>query len=421
MMRKHMLLAAAAASAAATAASADEVVVYGLAMPFLENVKTQNATNGVPSERPALVPASAYTGINDDARWRISSGTSNLGFRGSETLGPGLKVVWQMESAFQVDQNTGPGWSGRNSKIGLQSPVWGEVNLGQWDTPYKFVSLQVNPLRAGYVFDYTPIMGNPGFGVPATTTQFLRTGGKPDAAFDRRQGNLIQYWSPRWAGFSFRGSWSTDEGRTDNTATTAGIRPQQFSAALIYDAGPLSVRYAYDRHDDYFGLSALSTAGSSPAASFANKSSKDEAHKLVVLWRIHDTRIAAEGEQIRYRNDETLAGGLREYKRSAWYALVEQFFWNGASSVWVAYGRAQDGSCQRVGGASCSTRDLGAQYWNVGWIYRFSRRTEVFLTYYKVDNRASGTYSVQPIVNVAGVVAPGADTVGAGLGIAHYF
>jgi predicted porin len=264
-------------------------------------------------------------------------------------------------------------------------------------------------------------MGNPGFGVPATTTQFTRVGAKPDAAFDRRQGNLVQYWSPRVAGFSARLSWSVDEGRTDDTATAPGIRPQQYSAALMYDVGPLSVRYGYDRHDDYFGLSALSTAGSSPGASFANRSSRDEAHKLVVLWRIANTRIAAEAEQIRYRNDDTLAGALREYKRGAWYALLEQFFGSGASSVWVAYGRAQDGSCSRVGGASCSTKDIGAQYWNLGYIYRFSKRTEVFLVYYKVDNRASGTYSVQPIVNVAGVVAPGADTVGAGLGIAHYF
>src|SRR5436305_12100846 len=96
-----------------------EVVVYGLAMPFLEEVKTSNATVGVPGDRPNMVPAAAYTGINDSSRSRISSGTSNLGFRGSEELGPNLKVVWQMESAFQVDQNTGPGWNGRNSKIVL--------------------------------------------------------------------------------------------------------------------------------------------------------------------------------------------------------------------------------------------------------------------------------------------------------------
>jgi predicted porin len=399
-----------------------EVVVYGLAMPFLENVKTSGATTAPPAERPTMVPASAYTGANDSARWRISSGTSNLGFRGSDDIAPGWKVVWQMESAFQVDQNTGPGWNGRNSKIGVASPVFGEVFLGQWDTPYKFISLPINPIRAGYVFDYTPIMGNPGLGVPATTTQFLRTGAKPDAAFDRRQGNVIQYWSPRWAGLSFRLAYSTDEGRTVASGNTAGIRPTQESVSVMYDWGTLSLRYGYDRHDDYFGLSALAVLpGTSNPATGTNRSSKDEAHKGVALWRIGNTRLAAAFEQLKYHNDETVSGGLREYKRSAWYGLVEQFFWNGSSSVWASYGRAEDGSCQRVSGTACSTKDMGANWFNAGWVYRFSKRTEVFLTYYKLTNKASGTYSVQPIVAVSNVMAPGGDIESWGLGIVHYF
>jgi predicted porin len=399
-----------------------EVVVYGVAMPFLENVKTTGATTGAPADRPTMVPAASYTGANDASRWRMSSGTSALGFRGSDDIAPGWKVVWQMESAFQLDQNTGPGWNGRNSKIGVASPVFGEIFLGQWDTPYKFISLAINPIRAGYVFDYTPVMGNPGLGTPATTTQFLRTGAKPDAAFDRRQGNSIQYWSPRWAGLTFRLMYSTDEGRTDDRASVPGIRPTMESAAVMYDVGSLSLRYGYDRHDDYFGLSALSQLPNTSAPdTLSNRSSRDEAHKGVVLWRIANTRLAAAFEQLRYHNDETLAGGLREYKRTSWYGLVEQFFWNGASSVWASYGRAQDGSCQRAGGIACSTKDMGANWVNVGWVYRFSKRTEVFLTYYKLTNKQSGTYSVQPIVAVSNVMAPGGDIESYGLGIVHYF
>jgi predicted porin len=55
----------------------------------------------------------------------------------------------------------------------------------------------------------------------------------------------------------------------------------------------------------------------------------------------------------------------------------------------------------------------------VGYIYRFTKRTEVFAAYYRLDNRESGTYSPQPIVGAS--IAPGADTVGAGVGIIHYF
>jgi predicted porin len=157
--------------------------------------------------------------------------------------------------------------------------------------------------------------------------------------------------------------------------------------------------------------------GSSAAATATNRSSKDRAHKVVVLYRIGGTRIAGTVEELRYRNDEQSAGGIQEYKRRAYYVLVEQFFGN--SSVWGSYGRAADGTCTRVGGAACSTHAMGAHYWTVGYIYRFSKRTEVFATYYRLDNKESATYSPQPIVGPS--IAPGADTVGAGVGIIHYF
>jgi predicted porin len=55
----------------------------------------------------------------------------------------------------------------------------------------------------------------------------------------------------------------------------------------------------------------------------------------------------------------------------------------------------------------------------LGYIYRFSKRTEVFAAYYRMNNKENGTYSTGPFV--AAAPAPGADTVGAGVGMIHYF
>ena len=416
MKSTRTLLVAAAGLASASAFAQSEVIVYGVAMPFLEEVKSTGATQGAPGDRPTMVPAAAYTGANAPSRARMSAGTSQLGFRGSETLGSRLKLVWQLESGFQIDENVGPGLGARNSKVGLAGP-WGEINLGQWDSPYKFISLPLNVFRAGYVFDYTSIMGNPGFGVPATTTQATRTGAKPDAAFDKRVGNQVQYWSPKIGGFSARLGWSVDEGRTADGATTVGVSPTIYSAALMYDVGALSVRYGFEQHEDYFGLSQLFAGGSSAAATPSNGSSRDRAHKLVVLYRIGGTRLGGVAEELEYRNDDSLPGAMSQYKRRAFYGIVEQFF--GQSSVWGAYGRAEDGSCARVGGASCTTSNIGAEFWSVGYVYHFSKRTQAYAVYYRLDNKSSGTYSPQPIVG--GTIAPGADTVSAGAGLIHYF
>src|SRR6202171_428227 len=362
----RLLAATALAMAGAAQAEPDSVVeMYGMGMPFLDSAETTGATAPNPATRPSQLPASAYTGQNDLRRTRITVGTSQWGFRGYETLTPELKLVWQLESGFQIDQNTGPGLGARDSKVGLQCS-WGEIFLGQWDTPYKAISLAINPIRAGYIFDYTAIMGNPGMGVPATTTQFTRIGAKPDAAFDKRAGNSVQYWSPRFGGFSARLGWSVNEGKGPLSAGGPVVSPEIYSAALQYDVGGLSARYGYEQHKDYFGMAQI--GGSLTGAD----SSRDNAHKLVVIWRLGNTRIAGSIEQLQYRNNVATSistlGVVNEYKRRAYYVLLEQRFGN--NSVWGSYSRADDGSCARVGGAACSTRDLGADYWALGWIYR---------------------------------------------------
>ena len=52
MFRKSCL--AVAIGSVAFAAQAGEVVVYGMAMPFLDHVRTEGATVGVPRDRPSM-------------------------------------------------------------------------------------------------------------------------------------------------------------------------------------------------------------------------------------------------------------------------------------------------------------------------------------------------------------------------------
>ncbi|NTV76065.1 MAG: porin, partial [Holophaga sp.] len=142
-------LAGACAFPALVFAQAGPVQIYGTLLPFLDNVQTSGAT--APGLSPAtggasLVPASAYTGINLPTRNRITSGTSNLGFRGSLPVSGDLKVIFQIESAVSPDGDAPNTLAGRNSRLGLEGS-WGTVFYGNWDTPYKAPLLAVGPLR----------------------------------------------------------------------------------------------------------------------------------------------------------------------------------------------------------------------------------------------------------------------------------
>jgi predicted porin len=361
--KKTLLAAALALAGSAQAASVVEM--YGTVFPFFDSAETKNATTPAPSaaEKPTQVATSAYTGANDPRRTRITVGTTSWGFRGYEDLAPGLRAVWQLESGFQIDQNVGPGIGARDSKVGLAGPAWGEIFLGQWDTPYKYVSLPVNPLRAGYVFDRTAITGNPGMGVGNTTTQFTRIGAKPDASFDRRQGNSVQYWSPTWGGVSFRVQHSVNEGRGAIVAGGPVISPTVNSFSAVWSWGALSLRYAYEEHRDYFGLTQL---GGGAAGTLTNPGSKDTGHKFVWLYRIGNTRFTGLVEQLKYTSEDTGAGNVREYKRNAWYFVLEQFFAANKMSVFGSYGQAANGTCSRVGPARVHHERPGREVLHAG-------------------------------------------------------
>ena len=138
------------------------------------------------------------------------------------------------------------------------------------------------------------------------------------------------------------------------------------------------------------------------------------------LYRIGNTRLTGLVETLKYTSADSGAGNVREYKRNAWYAVIEQFFGGNTNSVFFSYGQAQSGSCARNGPLACITTDLGAKYMTLGWIHRFSKRTEMVVAYYKMDNERNAQYSPGPAVNGVNV-APGADTQAFGIGLWHYF
>jgi predicted porin len=117
---------------------------------------------------------------------------------------------------------------------------------------------------------------------------------------------------------------------------------------------------------------------------------------------------------LQYDTSDSLIGAVSQYKRDAYYLQVQQRF--GSSSLWGAFGQAKDGHCERVGGAGCVTDGLGAKMWSVGYIYDFSKRTNLYVAYYGVNTRQSSSYGIFPS---PGIVAPGADARGIGIGLLH--
>ena len=72
---------------------------------------------------------------------RVSANSSNIGIKGVEDLGGSLKAWFQVENgslALATGNATAPSnsWAGRNTGVGLTGNS-GTIFLGNWDTPYK--------------------------------------------------------------------------------------------------------------------------------------------------------------------------------------------------------------------------------------------------------------------------------------------
>ncbi len=194
---------------------------------------------------------------------RIQFNAGNIGFAASVPTGMNdISVNVQCEQFTYYNQLGGKtGWCNRNSKIGLSHPQMGEVMLATWLLPYnEGVAQWVDPFYDAGADSHTSIMGSVG-----ANTIFYNTGefgafdytvaGAYDTGFNRRQDNIIQYWSPNWNGFVFRFAWTAGNRDETKARNDHEIDPVIRSSSLAYTNGPLWAAVTWQDHEDWTAAS----------------------------------------------------------------------------------------------------------------------------------------------------------------------
>ena len=200
---------------------------------------------------------------------RIQSNAGNIGFAASVPTGMNdISVNVRCEQFTYFNHFAGgTGWCNRNSKIGLSHPQMGEIMFATWLLPYnEGVAQWVDPFYDAGADSHTSIMGSVG-----ATTIFYNTGdfnaqgdvignfefqysdANYDMGFNRRQENIIQYWSPNWNGFVFRFAWTA--GTRDETGPDGNLDPVIRSSSLAYTNGPFWGAVTWQDHEDWTAAS----------------------------------------------------------------------------------------------------------------------------------------------------------------------
>ena len=348
MNKKLIALAVASATVApaAMAQTANPVTLYGRVHLTSEWVEAKGSTTF-------------------SKRSRIVDQASLLGVRGTEDLGGGLKAFFQLETAFAPDQapGTNGGFAGRNSGVGFQGG-WGSILVGRWDTPFKVATGAIDP------FGDVTIAG-------------ITQANNDQGNFDRRDGNVWQYWSPNWGGFAFRLMTQSRE------AKTATANPYDNSASLTFTRGPAYFFVTYEEHKDQVGTTATS-------------GSKEEGLALGGTYAFGPIKIGGTWQEYK-KTGRT--------KRESWLANI---VWTLGNNQIIGQYQAQED-----GGLTSAASQPECDAATIAWQYNFSRRTFTQLLYTKVDNNASANCGT-----VGGSMIPGgagSDPQGISFGIRHIF
>ena len=344
--------------------------------------------------------------VDNDARdtTRINANAANIGF--SAAVDTGMMVGGEaMMVNFRCEQftfhNRNSGYNdlcNRNSKISL-SGSFGEIMFGQWLLPYnEMVAQWVDPFYDAGADSHTSLMGNIGYG-----NQFFYNGsfGQSDS-FNRRQEEVIQYFSPNMNGVTFRiattnanQSGAGEEVTVEAQNEITELDPRIWSMGVAYETTLASgdnvwLAATYQSHDEW------------SAVTYDCSDSDDKSYRLagryIKQWgNGQSTQVSAMWETLEYdwENCANLPSEMQnvssspydlDVERDAFMVSAKQVFGNGFD-MRFSY---MDADELEVDGSDLNDSD--AKAYNIGMFYTMPAGTELRLTYSKVDNESNSNY-----------------------------
>ncbi|MDP9900809.1 porin [Variovorax ginsengisoli] len=358
-MKKHSVAACALAAVGGASMAQSSVTLFGVL-----DTTVQHA-----SQAGASVNRLLGTGGNQISR---------LGFRGTEDLGGGLAAGFVLDMGLNVDTGAGLPTSennqvnapvagttfNRRSTLSLSSRQLGEVRVGRDFVPTYWNITVFDPF------------GTAGAGSAANLAQGSLTR-LSTVVTGLRASNSVGYFLPAMHGFYGQAMYAVGE---NVSPAAAGTRNDgnYAGARLGYAAGPLNVAAAYGTTSLASGDVSTGNLGASFTAG---------AFKLMAqFYRDAKEQVAAPS-------------------RSRGWLVGAQIEW-GQGYFPVSYSQVQDNS----------PGERKAVQIALGYVHNLSKRTAVYTTYSRIQNRKGAAVSGGGVPSVANATWTGLD-----LGIRHIF
>ena len=141
---------------------------------------------------------------------------------------------------------------------------------------------------------------------------------------------------------------------------------------------------------------ALSNVASTLPKGSPQAQSRDEANRFTVVYHTSDTAFWGEVGKLQFHDFGGLDGHFQRYERVSYTVGAERQF-NPRIRGIVTYTHAENGSCELVGGATCTTTGFDGSQYNAGLTYYLYRRqVSVYGLYSLLTNGSAAAYNNLP-------------------------
>ena len=335
MKKTLVALAVLAASGAAMAQSS--VTLYGIVDAYVGSTKdTTGASGNTAKSATAVSQTKVESGGLKSNRW---------GMRGSEDLGGGLKASFKLEQRFKSDTGEQDGVAFKGESSVSLSGGFGAVTLGRTATPFDDLRGKTNPI------------GDTSMSPVGDAIKEAR------GDYTDKVDNAIVYASPSFSGFSAAVGVSLGENKTNTVSAT-----QHTSIKVQYANGPLLVGYGYQKEE-------LQT----PVAPATAVGINDVTYNLVA--GAYDFGMAK------------VVGGYQTADRKTLNVKTgeDKSYYFGVSAPVAANANVYFGYVNSEFDAVAAGGDVKATGYTLAANYFLSKRTDLYVSYKKIDKENDNT------------------------------
>jgi predicted porin len=341
------------------------VVSHDTDVGFVNTAKTPNVkflSPGFPVDYPSGVHGISISDNLDDTNFKCT--TCSIGFKGSEDLGNGLKVIFYLDFQYDIFSRQTSSLLDRDQWLGLAGN-FGQVRWGTISTPYKSHGAMIDPL-------YRTAAQGRDLGLQS----FMHGNAGEDG--QGRAEHTVRWDSPDWNGFKVAAYYTLDSDERDGN----------YDFGLGIGCIPTSQNLKCEEDDDAYGIGGQYTNGGILVfADYVTNNSDDydnpygdlTAWKVGGKYTINNFAVMGQYESIEPQFDLSVLpvpGGPDAKQEVDWWHIAGTYTM-GNNMIYAGYGATDYSDIYN----SVPADDMDQTAYTIAGTHNLSKRTMIYAAY----------------------------------------